>query len=225
MGLLDSWKAATQTLFSPVNSILSPPTNAQPATQPLIQAKAQLPSVLAANPLQPTVNATPKPDFTQSPYTFTFNNKIPALANNEEATYRANVTTPTTIPQPAGIQDIPGAVSAAYKAAGGGVGGVGAGALAGLGKAGEFIATRTGQNILAGSTGNPWLAGGYLQGAEQARQNELLLRQGAIQQNMEKMKAQGEDVRARNAQEADLIKTKTQNKMELPLKIAQLFFG
>ena len=69
------------------------------------------------------------------------------------------------------------------------------GALAGLGKAGEFVASKVGNQILAGTSKSPYLAEGYLNNADRARQEEISLRSAAASANIERMKQQGEDVR------------------------------
>ena len=114
--------------------------------------------------------------------------------------YYENVSTPTPSYTPAGLQDMPGAVSNAYKSVGGGLKGVGLGALAGLGKVGEFISTKTGNQIMAGMSDNPYLAQGYLNNAGTAREEELGRNKMAFESNQEKMKNMGEDVRAKEQQ-------------------------
>ncbi len=116
----------------------------------------------------------------------------PEIAKN----YYENVSTPTSVSAPAGIQDIPGAVSKAYKSAGGGWKGAGLATLAGLGKLGEFMGTKTGNQIMAGLADNPYLAQGYLNNANTAREEELGRNKMAFEMNQEKLKNMGEDVRA-----------------------------
>ena len=161
----------------------------------------------------------------------TNNPQIPQIAALPQSTsippdytkaYYEAMGTPATVPQPTGLQDVPGAVSNGYKAAGGGVGGVALGALAGLGKLGEFAASKTGNQILAGTAKSPYLAEGYLNNANQARQNELAQRQMAFQLNQENLKGMGEDVRAQAQQANELRKTYLENQLQMPLKVAAL---
>ena len=88
-------------------------------------------------------------------------NSLPTTSpvpTSEADAYRAAINTPFQANRTPQVQDIYTGAADAYKKAGGGWGGAGLAVLAGLGKLGEVINTSTGSKILAGTSGNPYLA-------------------------------------------------------------------
>ena len=147
---------------------------------------------------------------------------VAAVPQSLADSYYKGTQTPATVAEPTGLQDIYPAAQKAYYDNAGGWKGTGAAILAGLGKAGEFVASKTGSNILAGTSKSPYLAQGYLNQADLARQNEIAQRTNAWQMNLEKQKEQGESVRNAAQQDSELQKTILQNKLEMPLKLTEL---
>jgi hypothetical protein len=125
-------------------------------------------------------------------------------------------------PAPTSPADIYTASRDAFESAGGGWKGAGMATIAGLGKVGEFLSTKTGNQIMAGSTGNPYLAQGYLNNANTAANLEAGQRANAFEMNKERIKSMGEDVRAQGAQAAELKKAEVEHSLDLPFKVAQL---
>ena len=117
------------------------------------------------------------------------------VPTSEAEAYRQAINTPFTVQPTPQVQDIYTAAAKANTDAGGGWGGAGLAVLAGLGKLGQVIHTSTGNKLLAGMAGNPYLAEGYLNNANTEQAQEMANKNMVFQGNLDKMKAQGEDVK------------------------------
>jgi len=121
--------------------------------------------------------------------------EIAAMPKSYAPAYYETMGKNVEVPRPVNANDISSAVSGNYKKYGGGIRGIGMGALAGIGKIGEFMGTEQGANIMAGLQTNPYLAEGYLKTADKLGRKEAGAVSAANQTNMELLKQRGEDVR------------------------------
>lgn len=157
---------------------------------------------------QPAASVLVKPNST-SPIALQ-NANAPSLPAGYVADYMAATSTPSVQERPGAYQ----AITGAFKDAGGGWKGAGMAALTGLGRLGEFVSTKTGQQLLSGTTNDPYMKMAYLEGAQGAQTIEQAKAQRAFEEKQARTKEQGEMIRSANQQQTEKDKALLEAQME-----------
>lgn len=127
----------------------------------------------------------------------------PDIVDPEEAAYKAYLGTPVKPYKVPGVEDLPDTIGSAYKGAGGGIKGVALGALSGLGKIGEIMNTSTGQKIMSGMTGNPYLGQAFVNQAGESQGREIGMAGIARGAEMERMRSIGDLIKEKNKMQGE----------------------